>query len=90
MYVHRYHLQEYLERAQQALEAYRMGDPLDEDTTLGPLASRGAVEVLERQVAEAIRAKSGWKILLIGVSSYVVILDAVTHSLYTAVLDQRL
>ena len=61
VYVHRYHLQEYLERAQQALEEYRLGDPLDEDTTLGPLASRGAVEVLERQVAEAIRA--GGKLL---------------------------
>ena len=35
-------------------------------------------------VAEAIRARSGWKILLIGVSSDVVIMDRVTHSLYPA------
>ena len=35
-------------------------------------------------VAEAIMANNGWKIMLIGVSSDVVIMDRVTHSLYPA------
>ena len=40
-------------------------------------------------VAEAIRAKSGWKVLLIGVSSDVVILDGVTHPLDPAGLTMK-
>ena len=54
VYVHRHHLEEYLDRAQQVIEAYRTGDPLDEATTLGPLVSRMALEEVERQVSDAI------------------------------------
>ena len=53
VYVHRTRLTEYLDRAQAALEAYRLGDPLDDETTMGPLASRGALEFLEGQVVDA-------------------------------------
>ena len=53
VYVHRTRLAEYLDRAQAALEAYRLGDPLDDQTTMGPLASRGALEFLEGQVGDA-------------------------------------
>lgn len=42
-------------RMQGHLEAYRMGDPLDEATTLGPLASAQALLVLEAQVEDAVR-----------------------------------
>jgi len=54
VYVHRRHLEEYLDRAQQVIEAYRTGDPLDEATTLGPLVSRMALEEVESQVSDAI------------------------------------
>ena len=37
VYVHHSLLDDYLAGAREALEAYRMGDPLDEETTLGPL-----------------------------------------------------
>jgi acyl-CoA reductase-like NAD-dependent aldehyde dehydrogenase len=38
------------------VEQYRVGDPLDAATTLGPLAQRSGVQLLEEQIAEA-RAK---------------------------------
>jgi acyl-CoA reductase-like NAD-dependent aldehyde dehydrogenase len=37
------------------LQAYRLGDPLDERTTMGPLASRSALDTLEAQVQDAVR-----------------------------------
>lgn len=55
VYVHRKHYDAYLEGARQALEAYRTGDPLDDATTLGPLASRSALGFLEAQVDDAVR-----------------------------------
>jgi acyl-CoA reductase-like NAD-dependent aldehyde dehydrogenase len=36
------------------MRAYRLGDPRDEATTMGPLASRDAIVVLEGQVAHAV------------------------------------
>ena len=53
VYVHRARVDEYLERARAALEAYRHGDPLDETTTMGPLAHESALDMLEAQVADA-------------------------------------
>jgi acyl-CoA reductase-like NAD-dependent aldehyde dehydrogenase len=64
VYVHRELYHEFLERARVILERYRMGDPLDERTTLGPLASRAALDVLERQVDDAVRR--GAQVLLGG------------------------
>ena len=54
VYVHRSHLGEFLERARELLETYRTGDPLAEETTLGPLAKRAALETLEAQVRDAV------------------------------------
>src|SRR5262249_15088421 len=41
--------------AKSVLKQYRMGDPLDERTTLGPLARSEAVGFLEKQVEDAVR-----------------------------------
>ena len=54
VYVHHTLLDDYLAGAREALEAYRTGDPLEEETTLGPLASRGALDFLEEQVRDAV------------------------------------
>jgi acyl-CoA reductase-like NAD-dependent aldehyde dehydrogenase len=64
VYIHyaRYH--EFLDRAKSRLEQYRLGDPRDEHTTLGPLARRQALPLLERQVQEAVRR--GARLLLGG------------------------
>lgn len=53
-YVHRSRYDEFLALARTHLEAYRMGDPMDEATTLGPLASTAALDLLEAQVADAV------------------------------------
>jgi acyl-CoA reductase-like NAD-dependent aldehyde dehydrogenase len=54
VYVHEKVARELVDRARGHLEAYRMGDPLDEATTLGPLASRSALDRLERQTRDAV------------------------------------
>ncbi len=53
VYVHERIHDEFVDRAQRLLEAYRLGDPLDETTTMGPLAMREALAPLEAQVEEA-------------------------------------
>src|SRR5262245_41834316 len=55
VYVHWKVYPQFLEQALAHLEAYRLGDPLREDTTLGPLANRSALGVLEGQVGDAER-----------------------------------
>jgi acyl-CoA reductase-like NAD-dependent aldehyde dehydrogenase len=55
VYVHREVYDEFVDRAQAALQDYRLGDPLDERTTMGPLASRSALDTLEAQVQDAVR-----------------------------------
>jgi acyl-CoA reductase-like NAD-dependent aldehyde dehydrogenase len=55
VYVHRRVHSEFVERARALLAQYVFGDPLDETTTLGPLASRRALDVLEAQVEDAVR-----------------------------------
>ena len=64
VYVHRRLHDEFIERSRKVLEAYRLGDPLDESTTMGPLASRAAVDLLEGQVEDAVRR--GARLLLGG------------------------
>ena len=64
VYVHRGVYPEFLERAKAALEGYRLGDPMDEATTMGPLADRAALDRLERQVDDA--ARRGARLLLGG------------------------
>lgn len=63
-YVHASLYDAFLKRAQHALLQYRLGDPLDAQTTMGPLASRSAVEMLELQVADAL--KRGARLLVGG------------------------
>lgn len=64
VYVHRTFYQAFLRRAKEILEEYRLGDPLDEKTTMGPLARREALPFLEGQVKEAVRR--GARLLLGG------------------------
>lgn len=54
VYVHRKQYDAFLEKALPLLEAYRPGDPLEEETTLGPLANASALEWLEGQVKDAV------------------------------------
>lgn len=54
VYVHESLVEEFLARARQHLEEYRLGDPLEESTTMGPLASRSAVAFLQGQVEDAV------------------------------------
>lgn len=46
----------FLEGLVEAARAYRLGDPLDPATTLGPMATAGGAARARRQVAEAVRA----------------------------------
>ncbi|MFH1725998.1 MAG: aldehyde dehydrogenase family protein [Elusimicrobiota bacterium] len=54
VYVHEKLYDEFLERARVLIGGYKLGDPLSEETTMGPLVSGGAVELLERQVKDAL------------------------------------
>jgi acyl-CoA reductase-like NAD-dependent aldehyde dehydrogenase len=53
-YVHERVLAPFLERATLAMQAYRLGDPLEERTTLGPLVDRAALARVERHVSDAL------------------------------------
>jgi acyl-CoA reductase-like NAD-dependent aldehyde dehydrogenase len=53
-YVHERHYERFLERALAGMRTLVPGDPLDERTTLGPLARREALDLLERQVRDAL------------------------------------
>jgi acyl-CoA reductase-like NAD-dependent aldehyde dehydrogenase len=64
VYVHQARYREFLDRAKSLLKHYRLGDPLDEKTTMGPLARREALPFLERQVGDAVRR--GARLLLGG------------------------
>jgi succinate-semialdehyde dehydrogenase/glutarate-semialdehyde dehydrogenase len=52
---------EFLEKFKASLEKMVPGDPMKEETTLGPLSSKGALECLEEQIEKSI--KSGAKLL---------------------------
>ncbi len=55
VYVHEKVYAPLLERALKAMSAYKLGDPLDEATTMGPLVDRAALEKVETHVADALR-----------------------------------
>jgi acyl-CoA reductase-like NAD-dependent aldehyde dehydrogenase len=55
VYVHEKVVEPFLERVVRALAAYRLGDPLDEATTLGPLVDAAALARVEAHVADAVR-----------------------------------
>jgi acyl-CoA reductase-like NAD-dependent aldehyde dehydrogenase len=63
-YVHRTLDEPFLAKAREAMSAYRLGDPLDESTTMGPLATRAALDTLDAHVADALRR--GARLLLGG------------------------
>jgi succinate-semialdehyde dehydrogenase/glutarate-semialdehyde dehydrogenase len=52
---------EFLAKFKASLEKMVPGDPMKEETTLGPLSSKGALECLEEQIEKSI--KSGAKLL---------------------------
>ncbi|OON40809.1 succinate-semialdehyde dehydrogenase [Izhakiella australiensis] len=52
--VHEKVASEFIEKFVQAFNSVRIGDPLDEQTTLGPLSSASARDRLEKQVAQAL------------------------------------
>jgi acyl-CoA reductase-like NAD-dependent aldehyde dehydrogenase len=55
IYVHRSRYDRFVEGAVRAVRAYRLGDPLDEGTTMGPLAQPAAPDFLAAQVEDALR-----------------------------------
>jgi acyl-CoA reductase-like NAD-dependent aldehyde dehydrogenase len=55
VYVHRDLYDSFLEQACSIMQAYQLGDPLVEDTTMGPLASASAIADLQRQVDDAVQ-----------------------------------
>ena len=55
VYVHRSIYDAFLEKAVDALARYQPGDPMDPGTTLGPLANRSAMDVLDYQVEDALQ-----------------------------------
>jgi len=63
VYVHASIYDDFLARVQPHVAAYQLGDPLDETTTMGPLASASALAFLEQQVRGAVE---GGARLLIG------------------------
>jgi len=54
VYVHEDVYEMFLESARAALKQYRMGDPLDVRTTLGPLARREGLETVAEHVEDAV------------------------------------
>ncbi len=53
IYVHQSLYDRFVEGAVKAVAAYKLGDPLEEATTLGPMATPDAPGFLEKQVSEA-------------------------------------
>ena len=54
VFVHRDQYEPFLEAASKTISDYELGDPFAEGTTMGPLASRSALDALDEQVADAI------------------------------------
>jgi len=53
-YVHASVCADFLERATLAMQAYRLGDPFEETTTMGPLVDADALAKVEAHVADAL------------------------------------
>ncbi len=56
VYVHDSLYEAFLEKAQEALSAYQLGDPFDDSTTMGPLAAKNAPAFLDGLVKDAVAA----------------------------------
>jgi acyl-CoA reductase-like NAD-dependent aldehyde dehydrogenase len=64
VYVHRRIAKEFTAAFTEAVRAYKVGDPMDEATDVGPLARRAQLDVLQDQVDDAVRR--GARLLLGG------------------------
>ncbi|MCG3117280.1 MAG: aldehyde dehydrogenase family protein [Candidatus Manganitrophus sp. SA1] len=64
VYVHHSLYKKFIERAREVMKQYQLGNPIDEKTTLGPLARREALPFLESHVKEGVRR--GARLLLGG------------------------
>lgn len=56
VYVHEDVYDAFVDGASKLVDAYRLGDPLDEATTLGPMVKAQAADFVRGQISEAIRA----------------------------------
>jgi acyl-CoA reductase-like NAD-dependent aldehyde dehydrogenase len=56
VYVHERRYDDFVAGAVDLVQKYRLGNPLDEATTLGPMAHRRFADLVRRQVAEAVAA----------------------------------
>jgi len=54
IYVHEQHFSDFMDRAVATVEGYRLGNPLDPETTLGPMAHRRFADEVRAQVNEAV------------------------------------
>ncbi len=54
VYVHQDLYEPFLAKVTELLSAYQLGDPLKQETTMGPLARRAALDELQQQVDDAI------------------------------------
>ena len=54
IYVHEQVHDEFVERFVAAVGSYRVGDPMDESTYIGPITRAAQIDVLESQVADAL------------------------------------
>ncbi|MGE0526626.1 MAG: aldehyde dehydrogenase family protein [Bdellovibrionales bacterium] len=52
-YVHRPVYEEFLKRAEKLIRTYKLGDPKDESTSLGPVAQSRSLDEMKRQILEA-------------------------------------
>lgn len=64
VYVHESVYDSFIEKAKDLVEAYKIGDPMDSSTTLGPLATAKAASAMESQIADAL--EKGAKVLVGG------------------------
>jgi acyl-CoA reductase-like NAD-dependent aldehyde dehydrogenase len=55
IYVHRPVFQPFVEAFVELAKAYRLGNPLEEGTTLGPMVRTAAADTVRAQVADAVR-----------------------------------
>jgi acyl-CoA reductase-like NAD-dependent aldehyde dehydrogenase len=55
IYVHRHVHEEFVERFVARTREYRLGDPLDPDTTLGPMVRAAAADFVRDQIDEAVK-----------------------------------
>ena len=56
IYVHEQHFSAFVDRAVAIVEGYTLGNPLDQETTLGPMAHRRFAAEVRAQTSEAIAA----------------------------------